>query len=160
MAVGAEVSVAVRPEVIASGLRIGRDALRGEILRSLAFLPRAVDRVHLEIVDDREMDRLHRLHSRIAGTTDVLTFPAHAEGDPVEVDIVACADEAARRAAEFGHPIDRELLLYAIHGLLHCCGHDDHDPAAHDRMHAEEDRILRALGVGATFRPEGEGGAA
>ena len=121
----------------------------------------AADRVDFEqrrlaeIVGDAEMIRLHRVHSGQPATTDVLTFPAHAGGEPIEVDIVACADEAARRAAEFGHAVDRELLLYAIHGLLHCCGHDDHEPEAHERMHAEEDRILRALGVGATFRPEG-----
>ena len=152
---GAEVSVAVRPEVAASGLPIDRGFLHGHLERSIAHLPRPVARVHVEIVGDREMDRLHRVHSGIPGTTDVLTFPGHREGEPIDVDIVACADEAARRAAEFGHGIDRELLLYALHGLLHCCGHDDHEPAAHGRMHAEEDRILRALGVGATFRPEG-----
>lgn len=150
----AEISVAVRPEVAASGLAIDGASLRGHLGRSLAFLPRPVARVHLEIVGDPEMDRLHRVHSGIPGTTDVLTFPGHAEGEPIDVDIVACAGEAARRAAEFGHPPDRELLLYAIHGLLHCCGHDDREPADRERMHLEEDRILRALGVGATFRPE------
>ena len=152
---GHEVSVSVRADVAGSGVAVGAGPLRELIGRSLGLLPRPVARVHLEIVGDAEMDRLHRLHSGIPGTTDVLTFPAHAEGEPIDVDIVACADEAARRAAEFGHGIDRELLLYAVHGLLHCCGHDDHEPAAHERMHAEEDRILGALGVGATFRPEG-----
>lgn len=152
---GVEVSVAVRSEVAASGLVIDREGLRGLLERSLAFLPRPVVRVHLEVVGDAEMDRLHRRHSGIAGTTDVLTFPAHAEGEAIDVDLVACADEAARRGAEFGHGVERELLLYAIHGLLHCCGHDDHEAAAHARMHEEEDRILRALGVGATYRPEG-----
>jgi probable rRNA maturation factor len=152
---GAEVSVAVRPEVAARVPAVDRRALESSIVRALPFLPRPAVRVHLEVVDDAAMDRLHRERSGIAGTTDVLTFPAHGETGPIDVDIVACADEAARRAAEFGHAVDRELLLYALHGLLHCCGHDDHEPAAHDRMHAEEDRILRALGVGATFRPEG-----
>ena len=43
------------------------------------------------------------------------------------------------------------MLLYAVHGLLHCAGFDDHETAAFDRMHAEEDRILRAIGVGPIF---------
>lgn len=112
-----------------------------------------VERLHVELVDDAAMDAYHRRHSGVEGTTDVLTFPGSGEGEPIDVDIIACVDEARRRAAEFGHPIERELLLYALHGLLHCMGHDDHDPDAYERMHAEEDRILTAIGVGATFRP-------
>ena len=69
------------------------------------------------------------------------------------LDIAVCADEARRRAADFSHTPERELLLYAVHGVLHGIGYDDHSP--HDRavMHAEEDRILEAIGVGRTFDP-------
>lgn len=132
------------------------DVLRQQIAAAVRVLAQsgvAVARVHVEIVDDRSMGAFHERHSGVAGTTDVLTFLGSDEGEPIEVDIIACVDEAARRAAEFGHGVERELVLYAVHGLLHCCGHDDHDPAAYDAMHAEEDRILSAIGVGPTFRP-------
>ena len=66
-----------------------------------------------------------------------------------------CLDEAARRSRDLEHPVEHELLLYAIHGVLHVLGHDDHDPAAFERMHAEEDRILEAIGVGPVFRRGG-----
>ncbi len=56
-----------------------------------------------------------------------------------------------RQARQRGHSVERELLLYAVHGLLHCAGFDDHGTAAFDRMHAEEDRILRAIGIGPIF---------
>ncbi len=77
----------------------------------------------------------------------------------MEADIVVCADEAARRATEFDdsvagpvvHPVEQELLLYALHGVLHCAGFDDHTRQGFNAMHAEEDRILSAIGVGATF---------
>ncbi len=122
-----------------------------------------IQRVHLEMVDDARMDAYHRRFSGVAGTTDVLTFrgsegPGEAGG--ITVDLIVCADEAHRRAREFGHPPEREVLLYAVHGILHCLGHDDHDPAAFERMHAEEDSILEAAGVGATFRPRQPGGGA
>ena len=65
-----------------------------------------------------------------------------------------CLDEAARRAIEFGHGVERELLLYAVHGVLHCLGHDDHEEEQRARMHREEDRLLAAVGVGAVYRPE------
>jgi len=150
-----EVSVSARD---AGGTDLGW--IRERLARALALVPRRVRRVHVELVADAEMDRLHRRHAGVPGTTDVLTFPASDPADPsapVEVDIVACVDEAARRAAEFGHPPERELLLYALHGVLHCCGHDDHDPAAFARMHAEEDRLLALIGVGPTYRPAGRG---
>jgi probable rRNA maturation factor len=129
--------------------------LRRLLERAIEASGLPVERLHIEIVDDAEMDRLHRAHSGLPGTTDVLTFPQSLPGEPIDADVAICLDEALRQAAEFGHDAAREVLLYAVHALLHCAGHDDHDPAAFARMHAEEDRILRAIGVGATFRPEG-----
>jgi probable rRNA maturation factor len=110
-----------------------------------------VSRLAVAIVGDARMMALHQRHCGMASTTDVLTFPQSAADEPIDADIAICADEAARRAAEFGHPIEQELLLYIVHGLLHCLGFDDHDQAAYQRMHAEEDRMLQAIGIGATF---------
>jgi probable rRNA maturation factor len=111
-----------------------------------------IARVGVVIVDDARMIHLHERHMGIAKTTDVLTFDLRQDPlHPVEADIIICADEAARRAAELKHSVERELLLYSIHGLLHCLGYDDHDEANWQRMHAREDEVLTALGVGATF---------
>lgn len=108
------------------------------------------------------MAAAHDRYKGELGTTDVLTFDlSDGPGSPLDVDILICADEAARQAAARGHGPERELLLYAIHGLLHCLGHDDHDPDQAAAMHTEEDRILTALGVGATYaRPENGMGVA
>lgn len=114
-----------------------------------------VGRVTVRIVDDAEMDRLHRRHSGIEGTTDVLTF-VEPEPGGLGIDLVACLDEAARRVAELGHDIDREILLYAVHGVLHGLGHDDHEPTAHALMHAEEDRLLGLVGVGPVYDRGGD----
>ena len=134
------------------------EPLRRQIAAAVGVLAASgasIARVHVQLVGDALMDHYHLRHSGIAGTTDVLTFLESGEGEPIEVDIIACVAEARRRANEFGHGIDQEILLYAVHGLLHCLGHDDHDPVAFERMHAEEDRILSAIGVGPTFRPRG-----
>lgn len=114
-----------------------------------------VARLSVLIVDDARMQHLHERHSGEKTTTDVLTFDLRADKvRPVEADLVVCADEAARRAVQLGHSIERELLLYCIHGLLHCLGHDDHDEAGWRAMHAREDEILAAIGVGATFHSD------
>jgi probable rRNA maturation factor len=118
-----------------------------------------IARISVLIVNDARMIELHRQHVGNSSTTDVLTFDLREKpGQPVEADLVLCADEAARRADEHGHSIERELLLYALHGLLHCVGYDDHDDAGWRRMHAREDELLTAIGVGATFRRDSERG--
>ena len=43
-----------------------------------------------------------------------------------------------------------------MHGLLHAIGFDDRDEVQARRMHAEEDRILTSLGLGAVYAPRGE----
>jgi probable rRNA maturation factor len=103
------------------------------------------------VVTDERMTNLHREHCDIDSSADVLTFVMSEPGQPIEVEIAICGDEAARRAAEFAHTIERELLLYILHGLLHCCGYDDHSKADFARMHKAEDAILDAIGVGRTF---------
>jgi len=113
------------------------------------------------VVDDDRMATLHARYSGETGTTDVLTFDLRDEPfdgspeagltPPVEGELVLCLDEARRRAAERGHPVDKELLLYAVHGLLHLVGYDDHDPEDRRRMHAREDELLEAIGVGPVY---------
>jgi hypothetical protein len=44
-----------------------------------------------------------------------------------------------------------ELLLYAVHGMLHLCGYDDRTDRDFAAMHRREDHILSRLGVGAIF---------
>lgn len=118
-----------------------------------AHLPAPVRRATVAFVRDARMCELHARFSGDSQTTDVLTFAQNAPGEPIDCDIAVCVDEAGRRAAELGHPPRAELLLYVLHGLLHACGHDDLEPAAHAAMHAEEDRILSAAGIGALYAP-------
>lgn len=128
--------------------------------RAIGHLPEWPDsaafaHVAVLVVDDQRMSALHQDHCAIDSTTDVLTFVLSEPGESIEVEIAVCADEAARRAAELGHPIERELLLYVLHGLLHCCGFDDHDDSDFASMHAAEDAILESIGVGRTFHKRG-----
>lgn len=124
--------------------------LRAELARAIAMLG-ASGEARLKVIDDTEMDDAHRRYCDVPGTTDVLTFDLSERAGVLDTDILLCFDEAARRAAERGHETRRELLLYALHGVLHCLGHDDHDDESFAKMHAAEDEILTRLGVGATF---------
>lgn len=116
---------------------------------------RLTGEVRIRIVNDDEMSTAHQRHLGDPTTTDVITFDL-AEGDSVntrrlDVDLLLCADEANRQASELGLPVERELLLYAIHGVLHCLGYDDHTDQDAQAMHALEDQLLESIGVGATY---------
>lgn len=130
-------------------------------LRALAPLG-CTGEVRVGVVGDVEMARAHEEFLDVAGTTDVLTFDASEpgpDGRPVlDVDIMVCLDEARRQGASHGHAPERELLLYVVHGVLHCLGFDDHDEEAAAAMHRREDELLSAAGVGATYAPAGWGG--
>ena len=116
---------------------------------------RPVGQVDIAIVDDAGMIELNRAHAGVDHTTDVLSFDlSDGSATPIQADIAVCAAEAARRAAELHHSIERELLLYCVHGVLHCAGFDDQTESGFTAMHAEEDRILKLIGVGATFQPD------
>ena len=135
--------------------------------RHVAFLRRHLRRAHqiarsplrelsLALVGDRHMSQLHAQFMDVEGPTDVLTFPLEfdARKRPCAGEVVVCVPEARRIAKEMEIPIERELLLYALHGLLHLSGFDDRTPREYNRMHRMEDTILRRLGVGATFARE------
>jgi len=132
----------------------------GDHLRRALGLLGAAGEVRVRVLADQAMSESHARFRGVEDTTDVLTFDLSGPGRPLDVDVLVCLDEAERRAEELGHPRQHELLLYMIHGVLHCLGHDDHDPEARARMHAEEDRLLRAIGVGAVFHAPGGGGSA
>lgn len=126
-----------------------------EAQRVLALLPNTGS-VRVRIVDDAAMTDAHKRFCDLDSTTDVLTFDlAQDEGDfahkVLDTDLIICADEARRQAQQRAHPIVHELLLYIVHGVLHCLGHDDHDEAGYARMHAREDELLTAAGIGAVF---------
>lgn len=111
--------------------------------------------LNVVVIGDQAMAALHEQFSGIKGTTDVLTFDLSDGDDPSELEaqgeIYICLDEAERRAAELGHGTEKELLLYATHGLLHLLGYDDHGDREYRRMHRREDELLQSLGLGKVF---------
>jgi probable rRNA maturation factor len=121
--------------------------LRRHAIAAGALLPRALHEVSIVLVNDHKMSNLHVQFMNLSGPTDVLTFPM----DESSGEIVICVPEAKRRAKEHRTTLQNELLLYAIHGMLHLCGMDDRTRKGFDAMHRMEDHILTKIGVGAVF---------
>lgn len=136
--------------------RAGRSllpSLKQLLPRAVALVPTRLRSLSIALVGDATMSRLHAQFLNVPGTTDVITFELDhdARGRPTAGEVVVCVPEARRQSAKRGVRVEHELLLYALHGVLHLSGYDDREPAAHRRMHRAEDRILTAIGIGATF---------
>jgi probable rRNA maturation factor len=134
---------------------------------SVSFLRRHLRRAHqmlqppladlsLALVTDRTMSALHERFMNLPGPTDVLTFPLEfdSRGRVTAGEVIVCVPEARRRAKEHGVAVRDELLLYALHGMLHLCGFDDRTARGYALMHRTEDDILTRLGIGAVFNPD------
>ena len=151
-------TAAVPPLVLTVTARAGATHLafvRRHLRAAHALLAPPLTELSVALVGDKRMADLHERFMRIPGPTDVLSFPLDEDrrGRVTAGEVVVCVPEAARRAAGHGVSVRQELLLYAVHGLLHLCGYDDLTPAGFRRMHRREDRILSALGVGPVFGP-------
>jgi probable rRNA maturation factor len=127
--------------------------LRTRLRRAHAILKPPLRELSLALVGDARMSRLHEQFMGIPGPTDVLTFPLDedARGRVTSGEVVMCVPEAGRRSKQHGVSLERELMLYALHGLLHLCGYDDRTAGDFRRMHRTEDMILTQLGVGPVF---------
>lgn len=129
--------------------------LKDELISAHCILRCPLRELSLALVDDRRMGELHQRFMNIPGPTDVLTFPIDVapDGRILSGEVVICVPEARRQAKARGIELKHELLLYALHGMLHLCGFDDRTERGFRRMHAKEDEILTRLGVGAVFHP-------
>ncbi|RPJ24362.1 MAG: rRNA maturation RNase YbeY [Chloroflexi bacterium] len=99
--------------------------------------------------------RLHELNLNYLGIdapTDVLSFPA-SETDPETGaryigDILISAPRAQAQAEAAGHPLEAELQLLVVHGVLHLLGHDHARPEEKARMWKAQAEALESLGLG------------
>lgn len=83
-------------------------------------------------------EALRQANSRFRGkrqSTDVLSFP---DGEAGRLgDILISARRAHRQARQFGHRVEDELKVLALHGLMHLLGFD-HENDAGEMLHAEK----------------------
>jgi probable rRNA maturation factor len=127
--------------------------LRKHLRRAHLLLAPALEDLSLALVSDARMAELHQRFMSIAGPTDVLTFELEHDrgGNVTSGEVVVCVPEARRQARARGIELRMELLLYALHGMLHLCGFDDRTDRGFRTMHRREDDILTALGFGPVY---------
>lgn len=148
--------IAALPTVAVTSTQRRLRVPRGRIESLAAFVARRqrrrIDHLDVAVVGAARMARLNAEHLGHAGPTDVLSFDLGAgPSGGLCAQIVVCSDVAVRQARRRGHSPEKELLLYITHGLLHAMGYDDQTPADARAMHAREDELLEAFGVGRVY---------
>jgi probable rRNA maturation factor len=105
-------------------------------------------KVTIAFVNNAHIHRLNKQFLDHDEPTDVLTFPYSPPGaKKLEGEIVIGHEIAIEYAADRGHTVDLELLLYAIHGCLHLCGFDDQTDSDAAAMRQRERHYLKLLGL-------------
>ena len=118
--------------------------------RALDVLGLSEAELSIVLCDDGFIHPLNRDYRGKDRPTDVLSFPQR-EGeesdpdDPVLGDIVLSVERARAQAAERGHPLETEMRVLLVHGILHLLGYDHEADDDAEEMEAEERRILSQL---------------
>ena len=101
----------------------------------------------ITLVDEEEITKLHVQWMDLPGPTDVLSFPmdelkpfSASKGPGIIGDIVICPQFAAKQA--LAHPLEDEISLLTVHGVLHLLGFDHAEPEEHKVMFALQDKTL------------------
>ncbi len=125
----------------------------------------------LLITDDETVHGLNAQYRGLDEVTDVLSFSAdhagHWEGEaepPEDMggfefvmppgepsplgEVIVSYPQAKRQAEERGAPLEHELALLVVHGVLHLTGHDHLEPEETELMQSKERTALSALNIG------------
>jgi probable rRNA maturation factor len=104
------------------------------------------------LTDDAQVQDLNRRFRDVDAPTDVLSFPAGEvdldTGNLYLGDLIISVPRAQAQASAEGHPLEDELRLLVVHGVLHLLGHDHADEEEKDAMWAAQTEILARLNRG------------
>jgi probable rRNA maturation factor len=122
------------------------------------------DRVTVLLTGDDALREMNQRFNCLDEVTDVLSFnaavgwhdgakPAGPDAFPGEDesrlgDIAISAPQVERQAAAAGVPVERELAMLAIHGVLHLLGYDHASPEEERVMFGKTDVILNRVMAG------------
>jgi len=113
----------------------------------------------LLITDDATVHELNKKYRGKDKTTDVLSFALEADkrgdasagfvmppGEMVHLgEVIVSYPKAVEQAAERKHPVEDELALLVVHGVLHLLGYDHDKPGREREMRSLEQRVLPAV---------------
>ena len=143
------------------GAPVDRGLLREVARRAVA--PEGLSGPHLlaiHLLDDDGLRAANRARRGVDAPTDVLSFPLLPRLQPGEPefalppdapqhlgDVLISYERAVAQAAEYGHPVERELCYLLVHGILHLLGYDHAAEDERRLMPQKEEAAAEPLGL-------------
>ena len=113
-------------------------------------------KLSLVFVTQGKIRTLNRKYLKRFFATDVLAFDftnqTHAQKatlkkiDGLDGEIIISIDAALKQSKMYDAPLEKEITLYIIHGILHLQGYDDHRLTDVRRMRKKEEELLNLVG--------------
>ncbi len=103
----------------------------------------------ISVSSDETLQELNRKFLDHDAPTDVLSFPSDSDDPDASGryfgDIAISFPRAHAQAAAGGHPVEAELQLLTVHGILHLLGHDHGEAEEKAKMWKAQEEILTGL---------------
>jgi len=129
--------------------RVNIDEAKVRSCAKRALIDMGEEGVELSIlfVNDAYIKRLNSKYRDTDSRTDVLAFSMRqgegiSQHSEILGDVVISTQTARREAVRRKEPVQKELDLYLVHGILHLLGYDDEKPGARKKMRAKEKELL------------------
>ena len=108
---------------------VNTEEFQSQVAQVLEKLGETECELSLLLTGDAEIRQLNKTYRKLDKATDVLSFPqdedaVNESGDTLLGDVVISVETAARQAEEHHLSFNEELILLAIHGILHLLGYD------------------------------------
>jgi probable rRNA maturation factor len=129
-------------------------SLRRFVKRARTAVPLAGE-VFVLLTSDAAIRKLNRNFRGKNKPTDVLSFPASTSPQNIAGDLAISVDTAAQQAKQFRHPLQVELKILLLHGMLHLAGFDHEADAGEMATREEEMRRRFRLPVALISREKG-----
>jgi probable rRNA maturation factor len=135
------------------------DKVKPALLRKTAQATLEQQRVknHVEltivITGNAQLRALNRTFRDVDEPTDVLSFATtdHLQPDSLYLgDVVISYAKAKEQAKAGGHPVEAEVQLLVVHGVLHLLGHDHYTGAEKNVMWKAQAATLKKIGAALT----------
>ena len=144
------IQIAEELESIDLGIPIDRVLLQRAAREVMDYIGGDMDvDITIILMDDAQIHELNKQYRGIDAPTDVLSFPS-GDTDPDSNrlylgDVVISYPRAQAQAEAGGHPVEAELQLLVVHGVLHLSGYDHIEEQGKSRMSAAQAEILVLL---------------
>jgi probable rRNA maturation factor len=135
------------------------DKVKPALLRKAAQATLDQQRVkhHVEltivITGNAQLRALNRTFRDVDAPTDVLSFATTDQLQPDTLylgDVVISYSKAKEQAKAGRHPVEAEVQLLVVHGVLHLLGHDHYTEAEKNVMWKAQAATLKKIGAALT----------